>query len=111
MAEQLLNRALELNYKLDAYGKANVGLLRYAQNDCARAESFLNSQLSISTSLMLLAGCYAEDGRTEEANTLLTTAGSEFGIKTPADFPSHFQFIPGVPDRLTAQLAKVGWPE
>lgn len=110
-AEQLLGRALELNYEMTPVNQGHVATLRYAQKDCARAVPLLNAFLNNPINLLLLAGCYADDGRTDAAAALLTTASSEFDIKSPADFPTFFEYMPGVPDRLVVQLAKVGWPE
>ncbi len=112
LADQFLNRALKLEYEMDPLDKEYVGVLHYAQSDCARAEPFLDASSSFSpASSLLLAGCYAKDERIDEAKALLTMADSKYGIKSPTDFPSNFQNMPGVPDRLTSQLAKIGWPE
>ncbi len=80
VAEKWLSRALELKFELTRANKSAIGLLRYAQSNCARAESFLNASLYSPASLILLAGCYSEDGRTDEAKAILKTAGTRFGI-------------------------------
>lgn len=86
-------------------------MLDYAEGDCAAALPKLEGFPVDGVTLLFLAGCYADDGRKDDAQAMLAKAGQLFGFLSPADFPTRFQNMPGVTARLTAQLAKVGWPE
>ncbi len=110
LSDQLISRALDLGYAPDAFDKVNMGALRYAQDDCARALPFLQAVVFNAQGVLFHAGCLAETGEIAGAKALLQTAATDFGVRSPADFPAYFQNMPGVTDRLTAQLALAGWP-
>ena len=59
---------------------------------------------------LLLAGCLADSNRLEEAQAQLAKAATEFQITLPDDFPEAVRSMPGVAERLTAQLAQADWP-
>ncbi|WP_159441600.1 winged helix-turn-helix domain-containing protein [Roseivivax lentus] len=109
-AEELASRASGLGYRLDPPDYTDVGTLRYAQGDCARAIPLLEKALMTDVATLLLAGCYAEVDRVGDAQRLLAKSSADHGIIAPEDFPAEFRSTPGVAERLTAQLAKVGWP-
>ncbi|MFK7868968.1 MAG: hypothetical protein AB8B58_06990 [Roseobacter sp.] len=106
----LYQRVADMKYPLNAIGLAEEGALDYALGDCVAAVPKLEQFQVYDSTLLLLAGCYADDGRTEAALTVLVKAERNDGIISPADFPARFANMPGVTERLTAQLAQVGWP-
>jgi TolB-like protein/class 3 adenylate cyclase len=110
-ALQLHQRVADLGFPLSANVLAERGALDYAMGDCTAAVPKLEGFPIELITLLFLAGCYAGDGRKEDAQAMLAKAAEVFGVLSPADFPTRFENMPGVTDRLTAQLAKVGWPE
>ncbi len=111
LADQFYSRALDLGFVPNDYDKVNMGWLRYAQGDCPRALPLMQAVAVFDgPGALFLAGCLAETGEIDRANAMLQTAATDFGVRSPADFPAFFQNMPGVTDRLTAQLALAGWP-
>ncbi len=109
-ANALYDRGLSLGYVLIPADKADLGSLRYAEDDCEKAVPLLQDAIVTDMTTLLLAGCYADSGQSVLANEQLATALSEFRIASAEDFPQAFRTMPGVAERLTVQLAKVNWP-
>jgi hypothetical protein len=110
-AQLLFNRVLDLDAPLTALMISILGRLDYALDDCTSATPKLENLPFYSFNVLYLAGCYAEADRKADALAMLDKARDSFGIHSPADFPPEFRNMPGVTERLTDQLARVGWPE
>ncbi|WP_416884571.1 winged helix-turn-helix domain-containing protein [Marivita sp.] len=109
-ADELAARALGMGYRPDPLDHSELGTLRYAQGDCPRAIEHFEHELMTGATTLLLAGCLADSNRMEEAQAQLAKAATEFQITLPDDFPEAVRSMPGVAERLTAQLAQADWP-
>lgn len=109
-ARQLHQRVEDLNYSLSPNMLAEAGVLDYAEGDCGAAVPKFEGFTVDLITMLLLAGCYADDGRAQDSKDVLEKAEKVFGVRSPEGFPPRFANMPGVTERLTAQLARVDWP-
>lgn len=109
-ARQLHQRLEDLDFPRTASMLAEAGVLDYAEQDCGAAVPKFEGFTVELITMLLLAGCYAEEGRLQDARDVLEKAEKVFGVQSPEGFPPRFANMPGVTERLTAQLAKVDWP-